>query len=72
MPLYSYQCEECEDVFEVRASIKEKESGLEPECPKCHSKNNRQLISAGLLLRGGNGAGRSLNICSPEAGPGCC
>ena len=39
MPLYEYQCQACEEVFEVRASIKEKEAGLVLVCPKCGSQN---------------------------------
>ena len=35
MPLYEYQCQACEEVFEVRASIREKEAGLVLVCPKC-------------------------------------
>ena len=33
MPLYDYQCKGCQAVFEVRATFKEKEAGLQPECP---------------------------------------
>lgn len=72
MPLYNFQCEQCFEVFEVRATFKEKEAGLEPECPKCHSKETRQMITAGLVLRGSDGASLSLPVCGPSAGPGCC
>jgi putative FmdB family regulatory protein len=51
MPVYDYQCEQCETVFEVRAAFKEKEAGLKPECPQCHSKKTRQLLTSGLFLR---------------------
>lgn len=72
MPLYNFQCEQCSEVFEVRATFKEKEAGLEPECPYCHSRETHQLITAGLVLRGSNGASLSLPACGPMAGPGCC
>lgn len=72
MPLYDYQCEQCQTFFEVRATIKEKEVGLEPECPNCHGKQARQLITAGLILRSGGGSGFSMSSCGPNAGPGCC
>lgn len=72
MPLYNYQCEQCFEVFEVRATFKEKEAGLEPECPNCHSQETRQMITAGLVLRGSDGASLSLPGCGPNAGPGCC
>lgn len=72
MPLYDYQCEQCQTVFEVRATILEKEVGLEPECPICHGKQARQIITAGLVLRGGGDSGVSVPGCSPNSRPGCC
>ncbi len=72
MPYYAYHCEQCGETFEVRATFKEKEAGLEPECPKCHAHEARQLLTAGLILRGGSGDGASLSGCGPDAGPGCC
>lgn len=72
MPLYNYQCKQCFEVFEVRATFKEKEAGLEPECPNCHSQDTRQMITAGLVLRGSDGASLSLPGCGPNVGPGCC
>jgi len=72
MPLYIFHCERCSEDFEVRATFKEKEAGLQPECPKCHSMETHQMITAGLILRGSNGASLSLPACGPNAGPGCC
>ncbi len=72
MPLYVYQCEECQTVFEVRASFKEKEAGLEPECPQCKSQQTRQVITAGLVIRSSDGTSLALPSCGPDAGPGCC
>ncbi len=72
MPFYSYKCEQCGEVFEVRASIKEKEAGLTPECPTCRSQEVRQVITAGLVIRGSDGGSISLPACGPAAGPGCC
>jgi putative FmdB family regulatory protein len=46
MPLYDFQCEYCDEVFEVRASIRDKEAGLKLECPKCHRQKTRQVITA--------------------------
>jgi putative FmdB family regulatory protein len=73
MPVYDYQCQQCEMVFEVRASFKEKEMGLAPECPRCRSKNTRQLLTLGIFLRKSE-SGSSLSIpgCGPNAGSGCC
>lgn len=73
MPLYDFQCEHCQTIFEVRATFKEKEAGLVPECPQCHKKEARQLLSSGLFLhQPGNGAVVDFPSCSPNAGPGCC
>jgi putative FmdB family regulatory protein len=73
MPLYDYQCKQCQTLFEVRATFKEKEAGLEPECPQCHSKKTHQLLTAGLFLRkSDDGTDLAFPSCGPNAGPGCC
>jgi putative FmdB family regulatory protein len=73
MPLYDYQCNKCQAVFEVRATFKEKEAGLEPECPQCHSKKTHQLLTSGLFLRkSDDGADLTWPGCGPNSGPGCC
>lgn len=70
MPIYDFQCTQCNEVFEVRATIREKEAGLRPECPICKSLEVRQQITAGLFLHS------SLRMttpgCGPNSGPGCC
>jgi len=68
MPTYVYACEECGKTYEITASIKEKEAGLQPECPQCLSDRSRQLITTSYTIRSGNG-----NVtpgCDP--GSGCC
>jgi putative FmdB family regulatory protein len=72
MPLYDFQCEDCDEIFEVRASIREKEAGLKLECPKCHRRKTRQVITAGLMIRSRDDASLSFPACGPNAGPGCC
>jgi putative FmdB family regulatory protein len=73
MPVYDYQCQHCQTAFEVRATFKEKEAGLKPECPQCHSKKTHQLLTSGLFLRhSGDGDVLELPTCGPNAGPGCC
>jgi len=72
MPVYVFQCQDCQEVFDVRASFKEKEAGLEPLCPQCESQQTIQVITAGLFIRGSDGASLSLPACGPTAGPGCC
>lgn len=73
MPLYDYQCNHCKSLFEVRATYKEKEAGLQPACPKCNSKETRQVLASTFLMRhGGDGASVDLPRCGPNAGSGCC
>lgn len=73
MPLYDYQCQDCQMIFEVRATFEEKEAGLDPECPRCQSRKTRQLLTSSLFLRkSGDGASFDLPACGSNAGPGCC
>jgi len=72
MPYYDYRCEQCGEVFEIRASFKEKAAGLDPECPKCHAKRARQMVTTGLLVLGSSGGNPSSPGCGPDARPGCC
>jgi putative FmdB family regulatory protein len=44
MPVYEYKCEDCGRRFDLLASLAEKETGLEPECPKCGSSNCLQVF----------------------------
>ncbi|MEX2162241.1 MAG: zinc ribbon domain-containing protein [Anaerolineales bacterium] len=71
MPLYDYRCQDCQTVFEVRATFKEKEAGLKPQCPQCQGKKTHQLLTSGLFLRKSED-GASLPVCGPNAGSGCC
>ncbi len=69
MPLYDFRCEACGKVFEIRATIKQKEAGLEPECPQCHAHAARQVITAGLMVHGSGSPSGPASCCG---GPGCC
>lgn len=70
MPLYDYQCKDCGEHFEMRATIKEKVAGLNLACPKCGSADARQLLTSAMVLHGGKELSQS--GCGPNAGPGCC
>lgn len=73
MPTYEFICEKCGDSFDVRATIQEKENGMQPACPNCGDPATRQVISAGLFFRaGGGGSSSNPPSCGPDAGPGCC
>jgi putative FmdB family regulatory protein len=68
MPLYDYQCQKCQAVFEVRATFKEKEQGLKPKCPQCQSKKTRQVLTSGLFV---SHASDGCSGCSGTCGPNC-
>ena len=50
MLLYDYQCNQCQMIFEVSASLEEKAAGIQPECPQCHSLDTQQVLTAGTVL----------------------
>jgi putative FmdB family regulatory protein len=75
MPFYTFQCEECETTFDVRASIQERDAGLQPPCPKCTSRQVQPVITAGLLLVGHATSSRpavQTCACGTKDGRGCC
>lgn len=44
MPVYEYQCQECQKEFSLTMTISEHEK-KKPACPRCESKKVRQQIS---------------------------
>lgn len=66
---YDYKCTDCEEVFEVRATFAEKEKGLKPECPKCGSKQTKQVFSA---LNIGGETTKSAGSSEGMQAPSCC
>jgi putative FmdB family regulatory protein len=72
MPFYDFRCHCCDHAFTIRATMKEKEAGLQPECPSCHQQETQQVITAGVLIGRAAGNGRPAPVCSPLAGPECC
>lgn len=53
MATYTYKCSDCGNVFEVKATIKEKEEGQSEKfaCQKCQSKNIKQEFSAANFFK---------------------
>jgi len=53
MPTYSYKCLGCGQVFDVRATLQEKEEGKGGKftCPKCRSNNLKQEFSAANFVK---------------------
>ncbi|MGC8580355.1 MAG: FmdB family zinc ribbon protein [bacterium] len=37
--IYEFQCRQCSTIFEIKATLAEKEKGLKPRCPRCNSDN---------------------------------
>lgn len=54
MPTYDFQCNDCQDVFEVFTSISAKERGLDLTCEKCGSKDINQAITSCLFYSPGS------------------
>jgi len=75
MPIYAFQCEQCHHTFDVRASIRERQEGLDPECPHCHAQESHQVITSGVVLHGVGGNSprpAPASGCGCGSGPGCC
>ena len=73
MPTYEYVCTECQNKFDVFATLSEKEKGLRPECPKCQSQKTNQVFSSFTVIGGIKGGNFNMMPgCGPAAGPGCC
>lgn len=74
MPIYSYECQHCQTTFEVQMTFKEKEIGLEPECPQCQRIETKQLLTVVLSIHCGSGMNTGLPLANlgPIDGPGCC
>jgi putative FmdB family regulatory protein len=70
--IYEYRCDYCAKVFEVRASMAEKERGLRLKCPRCGTPSATQVFSAvNVITRSGRGDAPP-PFCAPGSGPGCC
>jgi putative FmdB family regulatory protein len=69
MPLYEYECQTCDHVFE------ELVRGDEPvSCPKCHSRKLEKLISVPAKPQSDGGAAGLPMTCNsdgPPCGPQC-
>jgi putative FmdB family regulatory protein len=74
MPIYEYFCQECENKFEIKATLTEKEKGLKPECPKCHSQEAIQTFGHITVIGSTKDSFTTSPspCCGPGAGPTCC
>jgi putative FmdB family regulatory protein len=70
MPIYEYFCQNCENKFEIKASISEKGKGLKVKCPGCGSNKTFQIVgNLFTFSKSGSGFGGG---CGPNPTPGCC
>lgn len=70
MPTYEYHCKECGYYFDVRATIEQKEKGLDIACEQCGSKDLQQVFGGFAIL-----GGQTVNVRSRDSqnsGGGCC
>jgi putative FmdB family regulatory protein len=71
MPTYEYFCQDCENKFEVKASLAEKEKGLKVKCPACEGKNTVQILGNFFSFSKGKRQ-NSGGCCGPSTSSGCC
>lgn len=67
MGTYIYKCSDCDNVFKIEATIREKEEGKSKKfiCPKCQSKNISQEFSAINFIKNAfKSANKSGGCCS--------
>jgi putative FmdB family regulatory protein len=66
MAIYSYKCLDCSHVFDIEASIEEKETNSADKffCPKCNSHNIKQEFSFVNFLKSAFKTKSSSSCCS--------
>ncbi|MCM8786829.1 MAG: zinc ribbon domain-containing protein [Candidatus Omnitrophica bacterium] len=71
MPIYEYFCQGCENRFEIKATISEKEKGLKVKCPRCGSDKTVQILGNFFTFSKGSSMGFG-GGCGPNPTSGCC
>lgn len=69
MPTYEYVCTECGRKSEVRATLAEKQKGLDMVCAACGGRRMTRVFGGFAV---GRSSGSGASACPPDAGPGCC
>lgn len=68
MPVYEYQCQQCDKRFEVLRPMSQIDAPA--ECPRCAAPNAKRAISVfAAVSRGADGGSRM--IASSASGSGC-
>lgn len=73
MPSYDYVCQDCEEPFEIHASISEYSKGMKPRCPNCGSRKAIRTFTSFNILAGSKAeaGARAGAACCPSPGLGC-
>ncbi len=71
MPIYEYFCQDCENKFEIKASLSEKQKGLKVICPGCGSNKTIQILGNFFTFSKDSSSNFSSG-CGPNPTPGCC
>lgn len=70
---YEYKCDVCGAMLEIRATIAEKERGLQVECPACGGAKVTQVFTTvNVITRSARGSGAPPPFCGPGSRAGCC
>jgi putative FmdB family regulatory protein len=78
MPTYEYHCKDCGYYFDVKATVKEKEDGLNLSCEQCGSDNLQQVFGGYAIIGGqtvnvkSSDSQNSGGSCCGGSGSGCC
>lgn len=70
MPNYTYQCQDCSCVFDIRATISEMEKG-DFSCIKCKSKNIKRLFNGFGFWKSSGGSSTTSSSCASCKGGNC-
>ena len=71
MPTYEFFCQDCENKFEIKASVSEKEKGLKINCPRCNSDKTIQILGH-FFTFSKNSSSNFGDGCGSNPTPGCC
>ncbi len=66
MPIFEFECESCHNRFE---EIRRATDTTTPECPSCHEKKVKKLVSAGAIRANGVSVG-SADFSAPSCSMG--
>ena len=71
MPIYEYQCKDCEQCFEALRTMSQADTPI--ECEKCESMNTARKVSAAFGHSGGRvvAGGASSSGCGGCSGGSC-